>query len=55
MITAQRKAELAIADYERDIEKIRAKKQEAWKYIEGLVKLEKILKRAIKDAEEAAL
>ena len=55
MTTAQKQAQAVIADYERDIEKIRAKKQEAWKYIEGLVKLEKILKRAIKDTEEAAL
>ena len=55
MTTAQKQAEVAIADYERDIETVKAKKQEAYKYIEGLVKLEKILKRAIKQTEEAAL
>ena len=55
MTTAQRQAEIVIGDYERDIEIIKAKKEEAYKYIEGLVKLEKILKRAIKETEEAAL
>ena len=55
MTTAQKQAEVAIADYKRDLETIKAKKQEAWKYIEGLVKLEKILKRAIKETEEATL
>ena len=53
--TAQKQAEIVIGDYERDLETIKAKKQEAYKYIEGLVKLEKVLKRAIKQTEEAAL
>ena len=55
MTTAQKQAEIVIGDYEPDIETIKAKKEEAYKYIEGLVKLEKILKRAIKETEEAAL
>lgn len=55
MITQQRKSELAIADYQKDLEAVKAKKQEAYDYIAGLVKLEKILKRAIKTHEELAL
>ena len=55
MTTAQKQAQVVIGDYERDLETIKAKKQEAYKYIEGLVKIEKILKRAIKEVEEATL
>ena len=53
MITKDRKAELAISDYKLDLRRVKAKKEAAYKYLEGMIKLEKILKAAIKKAEEA--